>query len=724
MNVTRPGSTAIMRWRTISRGRNNEAKHGDRSNSPPGPPQAEPRGDPLHRNLTRSPSGAVWTMGAITSGKSAGRRGILPFRSRLARKRRRIASWLRVTLYRLHILSPNVRGAPTHALRSAPLWPISIPWRFAISSLTRVQCRRGLFRRIYLTAGDRHGFPLRFARALDRCARCMANCVGLISTFCASPPLDVADKGSSPLRACLRRPGHRRLGNKALIVLDPTTEATMVLPSFRVLALVLMAAAWPGTAGAAAFDWRRELLAIERGLAAPGILTPANCSQTLGAWTGRLAALPSADFAPRSEREAAKVLAQGDRWLERFFHVRLLLKRRWNSFASPSHACLDAMRRAFRYARFGEDYLAEWLMARGGLANAPKALLDGGPPHVLTNPAAGGVDLRPGDVLLMRGPDPVAGLIARSGDEQDDFSHLAIVGRDDAGRKYIVEALIQTGTIVTPLDDYLTNTNVWRVVVLRYHDGAVADSAALEIYRRARAALDAGRPIPYNFALDMSDDTRFLCTQVADYAYRIATNGHVRLPEFPTRLTHFLGTPIARAIKVSVAETFAPSDLQFDRRFEIVAEFRNPALITTMRHANVAISRLLAWLQSGYDFGSDLRAEIVGRVMLALMVVRSGPVELDVAGAVVLTKAREASTILSTRAAAIDAQAVHETGHALTFRELEARLEEFRRADCEASRANPSVSSELHKLLIPPRSGCTLTVVPSDRLSRLAQHRE
>jgi hypothetical protein len=143
-----------------------------------------------------------------------------------------------------------------------------------------------------------------------------------------------------------------------------------------------------------------------------------------------------------------------------------------------------------------------------------------------------------------------------------------------------------------------------------------------------------------------------------------------------------------------------------------------------MRHANVAISRLLAWLQSGYDFGSDLRAEIVGRVTLALMVVRSGPVELDVAGAVVLTKAREASTILSTRAAAIDAQAVHETGHALTFRELEARLEEFRRADCEASRANPSVSSELHKLLIPPRSGCTLTVVPSDRLSRLAQHRE
>jgi hypothetical protein len=182
------------------------------------------------------------------------------------------------------------------------------------------------------------------------------------------------------------------------------------------------------------------------------------------------------------------------------------------------------MRRAFRYARFGEDYLAEWLMVHGGLANAPKALLDGGPPHVLTNPAAGGADLRPGDVLLRRRSTFESGLIARSGDEQGDFSHLAIVGRDSAGRKYIVEALIPSGTVVTPLDDYLKNTDESRVVVLRYHDGAAADRAAIEIYRRARAALDAGRAIPYNFALDMSDDTRFFCSQVADYAYRTATN--------------------------------------------------------------------------------------------------------------------------------------------------------------------------------------------------------
>jgi hypothetical protein len=190
------GSTAIMRWLTISRGRSNEAKHGDRSNrtvalralrklSRAGP--TVPKFDARHPGVDD---------GSHYVGKVGRKAGILPFRSRLARKRRRIASWLRVTLYRLHILSPNVRGAPTHALRCAPLWPISIPWRFAISSLTRVQCRRG-----YLTAGDRHGSPLRFARALHRGARCMANCVGLISTFCASPPLDVADKDSSPLRA-------------------------------------------------------------------------------------------------------------------------------------------------------------------------------------------------------------------------------------------------------------------------------------------------------------------------------------------------------------------------------------------------------------------------------------------------------------------------------------------------------------------------------------------
>src|SRR5262245_51444155 len=47
---------------------------------------------------SRSPSRAVRTTGAKVSGKMPGRLGRLPVRSRITRKARRIASWLRVML--------------------------------------------------------------------------------------------------------------------------------------------------------------------------------------------------------------------------------------------------------------------------------------------------------------------------------------------------------------------------------------------------------------------------------------------------------------------------------------------------------------------------------------------------------------------------------------------------------------------------------------------------
>jgi hypothetical protein len=47
---------------------------------------------------SRSPSRAVWTTGAIVSGKTPGRPGKLPEKSRWTRKSRRIASWVRVML--------------------------------------------------------------------------------------------------------------------------------------------------------------------------------------------------------------------------------------------------------------------------------------------------------------------------------------------------------------------------------------------------------------------------------------------------------------------------------------------------------------------------------------------------------------------------------------------------------------------------------------------------
>lgn len=432
------------------------------------------------------------------------------------------------------------------------------------------------------------------------------------------------------------------------------------------------------SAKSASFDWRKELLIAERQLASPRSLTRDNCAHALRAWTDRLADVPSSELMPSDEAGAADLATHGSEWLERFFRVRTLLKRRWNALSTPSEACEQAVRRALRYSRFAEDFLAEWLYSRGDLKSLPQTMFGGGAPHTLVASGAAPLRIESGDILVMRGPNFGSSFLARVGNEEGDFSHLAIVARDESGRKYIVEALIREGTLVVPLADYLRDKKEWRVTLLRYHNRAVADRAGLEIFRRTRGVLEGTDSIPYNYSFNLSDDRRFYCAQVASYAFGRATGGNVSLPEFHTRLGKFGDSAIARSLNIQRTEVFAPSDIQIDRRFDIVAEFRDPALLQETRHANVAMARLLAWLRDGYELKPQPINRAIASVLLPIFMDGKNDRALTAESAAMLLEASDIFGRLAAAATAIDIEAVRKLGHPLTFRELEAELDRMR----------------------------------------------
>jgi hypothetical protein len=472
-------------------------------------------------------------------------------------------------------------------------------------------------------------------------------------------------------------------------------EAKMSRILIVLLQLLFISSSLVDSARSEPFNWRGELRLVERRLSTPSGLTRDNCARVIGAWTNRLAALPSAELMPASAAEADDIFAHGNQWLEKFFRVRLLLAKRWSALASPSTECALAMRRALRYSRFAEDFLAEWLLARGAFASLPRTLFGGGAPHTLVDPGAAPLRFESGDILLMRGPKFVSGLLARAGDEEGDFSHLAIIGRDEAGAKYVIEALIESGTMVIPLAEYLETRKEWRVALLRYRDHAVADRAGVEIFRRTQGVLQGVASIPYNFALDLGDETRFYCAQVAHFAYSHATGGKLSLPEFRTSLNKFARSSIGRALKLSSRDIFAPSDIQIDRRFDIVAEFRDPALLARTRHANVAMSHLLSRLRQGDEMKPQPLDLLVASLLLPLVMGEQGLGEqggsaIDAEGAARLLAAQEAFDRLVDAADAIDAQAIREFGHPLTFRELAAALDQPRLTDCDNDRLGPS----------------------------------
>src|SRR5690606_18022859 len=133
--------------------------------------------------------------------------------------------------------------------------------------------------------------------------------------------------------------------------------------------------------------------------------------------------------------------------------------------------------------------------------------------------------LQSGDVLLIRGSSHVSAMIARIGDEEGNFSHLAIVGEDSKGELHIVESLIQYGTVVTPLEKWRRLEKVSRVALYRMPDTEMARKAARFMYDKAQAALDAGKGIRYDFYMDDDDYGDLFCSEVVRYAFDGVSKG-------------------------------------------------------------------------------------------------------------------------------------------------------------------------------------------------------
>jgi hypothetical protein len=470
------------------------------------------------------------------------------------------------------------------------------------------------------------------------------------------------------------------------------------------LALALPVASQEAHHGASS-DWR-TLLAETLQPLDPEFINESSCASALSAFTDHL---PSSSFVPKSGRAIAELRAEGPRLLGSFFHARLLLKERFHALTSPSTSCVDAVRRALRYARFAEDFLADWLHDQGVIGSAPGGRFSGGYPHTMRNSQFPSITFEEGDVVVLRRTYVRSAIIARLAGGEGDFSHLAMVTKDRTGRKYVVEA-VEKGTVIIPLEQFLANKE-GRAILLRYHDRALAARAARAILWRAAVAIARGAPIPYNFQFDDNNHSKLYCTQVMELAYELASHGQVRLPRYRTALPR-PPTPFLRQFGVSVREVIAPSDVELDPRFDTVAEWTNVETIREVRMDNAAVTALYGWFANGYAFLPYPMLETLAHVGVALGrtgMVPALPQNIPDRTAVVLLKSQTLVNSLKQVMTAADQQHRLDYGISLTFRELLAVLEIYRRNDCIVSRSTrPSQSVSLHGQINVPGGHCPI----------------
>lgn len=305
--------------------------------------------------------------------------------------------------------------------------------------------------------------------------------------------------------------------------------------------------------------------------------------------------------------------------VERIWLLYLALRDRipeWQERGLMSHRVQSGLRDVFRSARYARDLIGEIAIdhQRLGKKETTYAAFTG--PAYLTNRnprfSLGPIVLRPGDAILQRGMAHNSAAISRIGDVDSQFSHVSIVARDPKGGHVMVEALIEEGSIVKPVDDALAH-GVGRAILLRHRDPQLAEHAA-EMIHAAIARAD-GRHEPrilYDFSMELGGYGHLYCAKLVRLAYSMASSGDYRIPTFTTRLDMKNRDFIGR-IGVTALETFAPGDIELEPEFDVVAEWRDLRVTSELRLKDMIMMKLFEWMELyDYRFRPTFLARLVG----------------------------------------------------------------------------------------------------------------
>ena len=311
--------------------------------------------------------------------------------------------------------------------------------------------------------------------------------------------------------------------------------------------------------------------------------------------------------------------------MDDLFDFALRLRDRvpeWHHQGLLDHDASSAVRNAIRVLRYTCDIVGEVASGYPRLAPGEKTHkgFEGPPSWTMMHPAhAVGTQLefRSGDVLLVRGQLHNSAAIARVGDIDSQFSHVGLVHVDEDRQPWMVEALIEDGASITPLDRALGH-GLGRAVLFRHRDGHVASTASHLIHERVtKANARFGGWIPYDFTMQLDGYDELFCSKLVRQAYDEATGGKLLLPTFATRLA-MQNRDFLERIGATAVETFAPADFEVEPSFDLVAEWRDYRVTSHIRMQDLIMSKLFDWMdEHGYVFEEDAKIrgiEVLGGI--------------------------------------------------------------------------------------------------------------
>ncbi|NOT77651.1 MAG: hypothetical protein HOP07_01465 [Bacteriovoracaceae bacterium] len=313
-----------------------------------------------------------------------------------------------------------------------------------------------------------------------------------------------------------------------------------------------------------------------------------------------------------------------DEEIKESFKARISLKESFKSFKN-NNECLQSASDVFKALRYIEDYLIEVRMNLTQMASSEFVNLKGEFPYLLVNPKyeqdfKSYEDLKSGDVILSRGNAFSSAAIARIGNNDYQFSHLSFVyqGKKD-DTLMTTEAHIEIGSVVEPLIEHINSKNA-REAVFRYEDPDVAHLASKFIYDRVLENQTKKKNVEYDFSMNFRDDSRLFCSEIISSGFKKALPNEDFFPMFKTKFSvglipflNTIGVPVNRD-NIKDVEVFAPGDIQFDPRFELIAEWRNPKKMEESRLKDFILTKMFERMdKENYKIDASLKMEATSK---------------------------------------------------------------------------------------------------------------
>ncbi len=325
------------------------------------------------------------------------------------------------------------------------------------------------------------------------------------------------------------------------------------------------------------------------------VLSVENCVVPAKNISQVLNALNSSDFKRELKEKSHDVL------LNELWDFKLTIHNKIRRFYKDdelSRDCSDAVRGSLWSIRMSEDVIHDdYFRNYKDSIKFPDHAFDVDNLHIRKNPKLGSFDLkselRSGDIILSRGNAYTSSAISNLGEFDTQFSHMSVVYKDPAGELWTVEAHIEVGSFVRPLQDHIDDKN-FRSMVYRFDDKDVAAKAAEFIYKKAKKASDTTGNIRYDFGFDSDDNKELFCSEVASYAFDVASEGKVKLPMFPSSLIK-RKVDFVRLLGLKPDVSFIPADIEVDPRFTVLTEWRNAAKVQDNLEKDAILQSMFKW---------------------------------------------------------------------------------------------------------------------------------